>query len=174
MARVFVAVPISSELQKEILGWEGGFQKLPVRWLSGKNLHITLVPPWEERDPNEVARLLENLRGTLPQFSFLLEHVAYGPNSREPRLIWAEGKSPQSIIELKTAIEECLALPIDEKPFRLHLTLARFRPETFSSFPIKKLDERVMWEEYVTSFVLVESHLSPQGADYEVLYEVKL
>ena len=31
-----------------------------------------------------------------------------------------------------------------------------------------------MWEEYVTSFVLVESHLSPQGADYEVLYEVKL
>ena len=90
-----MAVPISSELQKEILGWEGGFQKLPVRWLSGKNLHITLVPPWEERDPNEVARLLENLRGTLPQFSFLLEHVAYGPNSREPRLIWAEGKSPQ-------------------------------------------------------------------------------
>ena len=43
MARVFVAVPISSELQKEILGWEGGFQKLPVRWLSGKNLHIIQV-----------------------------------------------------------------------------------------------------------------------------------
>lgn len=60
------------------------------------------------------------------------------------------------------------------RPFRLHLTLARFKGETFFSFPIKKLDEAVQWQSPISSFLLMESHLMKTGADYDVLKEFLL
>lgn len=55
----------------------------------------------------------------------------------------------------------------------MHLTLARFREEDFTNFPAKKLDEEVVWNETASSIVLMQSHLSRQGADYEILMEAK-
>ena len=59
------------------------------------------------------------------------------------------------------------------KNFIMHVTIARFRQEEFSSFPIKKIDDKVSWQERIGSFVLMESHLSREGADYEILETFK-
>ena len=48
--RVFVAVPISNELQEKILEWEKFFPDLQVRWILGKNLNITLTQQWGENN----------------------------------------------------------------------------------------------------------------------------
>lgn len=168
--RIFVAVGIGEPLQKEIFSWAGQYQKLPVRWLSGKNLHITLVPPWYEEDVEKVKSVLRRVHGTA-HFEIVFTRVSFGPDPRRPRLIWAEGEVPPELAELKKNVEIALHIAPEKRPFRLHLTLARFREEDFPRFAVKKLDERVGWRDAVRSFVLMESHLSQAGADYEVLEE---
>lgn len=172
--RIFVALPISAALQEEIVEWEKKFSTLPVRWLHGKNLHITLVPPWYEENVEKIKEILQKVHGAIGSFEIEFEKVTYGPDPRRPRLIWAEGSTPKELVTLTTKIEEALGVTPESRPFRLHLTLARFRPEDLSQFPIKKLDEPVSWHDTVRSFVLMESHLSPAGADYEVLGEFAL
>lgn len=173
--RVFVAIGVSPKLQETIVEWEKNYQKLPVRWLAPKNLHITLIPPWYEENVEGVAKSLSFLEGKPGSFEMEFDKVTYGPDPRRPRLIWAEGKAPEKIVRLKSELEKMLTKEPEQRPFiRLHLTIARFRPEYFVNFPIKTLDEKVFWQDTVTSFVLMESHLSRSGADYEVLTEKKL
>lgn len=167
--RIFVALPIFEELQEEIMQWEQRFQKLPVRWLLGKNLHITLVPPWYEEDVEGVIQKLSSIKMEDKLCSFDFSRVVYGPTPREPRLIWAEGVAPSQLLTLKQRIEKVLDVEPERRSFKLHLTLARFRPETFPSFPMKELNENVVWHQSFNSFVLMESHLSRAGADYEIL-----
>lgn len=171
--RIFVAVPVSEKLQNEILAWEGGSRDLPVRWLAGKNLHVTLVPPWYEDNIERAKALIGGALGKFKPFEIIFERVAYGPDPRSPRLIWAEGRVPQGLAALHGGLANALGATLgfepEARPFRLHLTLARFRPEDFRAFPAKELDEKVRWQETVNSITLMESHLSSAGADYEVL-----
>jgi len=183
--RVFVAIPISEPLQEEILNWENECQKRGacpapfnrkggVRWLAGKNLHLTLVPPWYEETIEDVVSRMQNVGDGLRSFDVTFKRVTYGPNPKRPRLIWAGGETPRQLLELKESVEKTLGVEPEKRPYRLHLTIARFRPENFSQFSIKQLDEKVRWEERVENFVLMESHLSRGGADYEVLKEFLL
>lgn len=172
--RVFVALPISPALQNEIIAWERRFQNLPVRWLRGKNLHITLVPPWETDDIGEVVTLLKGLNFNAGKIKLECNRVSFGPNRREPRLIWAEGGTVDQLSVIRSQLYETLKFPPESRSFKLHLTLARFRPEKFSAFPMQTLDETVDWRDTATSFVLMESHLLPSGAEYEVLASFSL
>ncbi len=189
--RIFVAVGISKELQDEILSWEKkilssrpSFARATegrVRWLEGKNLHITLVPPWYEENIESVIRKLNAVREEFPArggpavgWDMEFNHVTYGPNEREPRLIWAEGQAPERLIDFKRKLTASLGQKEEKRPFRLHLTLARFRPERLSSFPIKELQERIEWRDKAKSFLLMESHLYKTGADYDVVKEFSL
>lgn len=167
--RIFVALSIEKQLQDEILAWEQQFKKLPVRWLTGKNLHITLVPPWYTDDVNPVIKKLREAEHFVGLFDIAFSRVTYGPTMREPRLIWAEGRTPPQLLALKETIEKALDSEPEKRSFKLHLTIARFRPETFTSFPIKTLDENVLWRQRCERFVLMESHLSRTGADYEII-----
>ena len=170
--RVFVAVPISNELQGKILEWEKFFPDLSVRWLLGKNLHITLVPPWEENNVEGVKNLLEKVENPAP-FEAEFNDVSFGPNPKSPRLIWASGNAPREMVNLKNNVEKVLEINPENRPYKLHLTLARFKLEDFRNFSIKNLNEKVLWKERVDSFVLMESRLSRAGADYETIFKKK-
>lgn len=169
--RIFVGLPVSIRLQEEISEWEKGYKDLPVRWMVGKNLHITLVPPWYTDDVEAVAEKLSGIKGR--PFDIEFHKVAYGPDSKRPRLIWAEGKAPKELAYLKARAERALKKEAERRPFSLHLTLARFRPEDFPRFRIKELNEKVSWRDKASSIVLMESRLSHQGANYEVLEEFR-
>lgn len=172
--RVFIALPISVQLQKKIAIFEKDWQHLPVRFLEGKNLHITLIPPWYVDDVNEVINLLKSNKNLVDPFKIAFEEITFGPDFKKPRLIWAQGVTPQEIIFLKTQLKKILKKKREMRNFLLHLTLARFKPQDFSSFPVKTLKEKVSWQEQIRSFVLMESHLTRTGASYEVLLEIPL
>ncbi len=176
MKRIFVAISISEELQNQAFDFRRSHQNIPVRWLSGKNLHITLIPPWYTDDINSVKEVLHEIneiKGEAAAFELRFQKISFGPSFREPRLIWAEGETPQEIPSLIHNLQKILNQKDENRPFRLHLTLARFHTEDFMSFPTKELNEKIDWREKVSSIVLMESHLSPKGADYEVLEEIK-
>lgn len=173
--RLFVAIPVPLPLQSEIRSWTACHANLPVRWLKDHNLHITLVPPWEEEPAGvseALARLGDAVQTMHGPISLSFSRVRFGPDARQPRLIWAEGETPNAIVELSEAFHRALGIEAERRPFRLHLTLARFRPEDFASFPVRELNEAVQWKMDARTMVLMESHLLPGGAEYEALGEI--
>jgi len=174
--RIFIAITIPKNLQQKIWDWQQSLTyQLPVRWLALKNLHLTLIPPWYEDNLEKIFLALDALPKKYPPFKIKFSQVTFGPNRYQPRLIWATGETPQASLVLQKALGSLFPhLKSEKRPFRLHLTLARFRPEQFASFPIKNLNEIINWQTDVTSISLMQSHLSKTGADYEILKDIKL
>lgn len=135
--RIFVAMPIPATLTASIEQWRlmtpavRRLAQAPIRWLADKNLHLTLVPPWPE---TAVGKILEALVG-MPKLNQALtlnfERVTFGPNLNSPRLIWAAGRTPPALINLKQSIERALARPPERRPFRLF----DFRPLPAGKLP---------------------------------------
>ncbi len=171
--RVFIGLPISSHLQEEIDEWRKQYTNLPVKWLRGKNIHVTLLPPWYSEDIDKEKEILKSFKG-MGRFSLSFQQVEYGP-PWQAHLIWATGAVPGELTKLKESLVHAYGHKEEGvNPFLLHLTLARFRKEQFSSFPIQKFHEKISWETQVTSLILFNSHLSSTGADYTCLEEVLL
>lgn len=174
MRRLFVGIGISSALQEEIDVWTRGLHaKIPARWIAARNLHITLNAPWYAESIDDVIACLKETID-IPPFDLRFLSVLFGPNPRAPRLVWAQGRASGEMVHLKAALEKRLGIKSEKRPLLLHLTLARFRPEQFSSFPLKQLHERIEWKMRAESFRLYESHLTPDGAEYETLAEFDL
>ncbi len=171
--RVFVAIPASKGVQDAVYEWRKAYRNLPVRWVAPKNLHVTVVPPWEEDDVDAAMDALRMAEGTVGSFALQYSLVRYGPTLREPRLIWAEGEAPDQLFTAKHAIERALSRSASGKPFRLHLTVARFDPARFPKFSEQNIRDAVSWVEEARSFALWESRLSPSGADYTMLGEFR-
>lgn len=165
--RIYVAIAVPEAMQELMLATSRK-HRLPVRWIEGKNLHITLVPPWYADDVEEVKSRLRRVAKHRP-FTVALNNVAYGPKGR-PRVIWATGPTTKDILDLQEHVESALGAH-HERPFRLHVTLARFNPDRFR--PAQRINEQVDWSFTVDSIVLMESRLSSAGADYEILEKVE-
>lgn len=173
--RIFVGIKASNSLLKEIKFWRVKYEKkLKVRWIADKNLHLTLIPPWYEKDIKQVKTILNNMTIELEPFTIQYIKVSFGPSKSHPRLIWATGKSSKRSIHLKILLEKKLEKTKEKRQFKPHLTIARFREKDFSGFPIKELNEKVNWIQKVNSFILFESKLSRKGAEYQVLEKIKL
>lgn len=179
--RLFIALPISPTLKGKIFDWSRKYNTLPVRWISRKNLHLTIIPPWYENSPEKIKKILQKFskknKGKPLHLNF--ESITYGPNQSSPRLIWASGQHSSEVNDFKNNLENFLkeqdiSIKEEKRLFRPHLTLARFKPEYFSEFPIKKIDDKISWKTKISKFVLMESHLSKSGADYEILQTHRL
>lgn len=175
--RLFIALPISATLKKKISAWKQNYTKLPVRWIKGKNLHLTLIPPWYEEDYGRIKKLLDQFLKINKTNSLRLkfESISYGPTQSSPRLIWASIKPSIELSSFRNELEKFLIskeIPIkkEKRLFKPHLTLARFNSKDFLKFPIKKISDKVYWEIKISKYILMESHLSRSGADYELIH----
>lgn len=174
MKRIFIALPISEELKKWVSDWQNRHSDLPVRWIKEKNLHITIVPPWYTDNLNLVARQLEKIKNKFGQIELHFDKICIGPTSKNPRMIWLEGETPEILPKLKTHLEAVLGLKPEKRDFLLHLTIARFNPRDFHKFPLDPINEKISWDEKISSLVLMGSRLLPQGAEYEIIASIPL
>ena len=95
-----------------------------VRLIPPPDIHLTLVPPWNEASITDaVARLGRLARGFQP-FPLSFERVCYGPQRKRPRLLWAECAGNAELAALRAALLEAFGQS-DDRPFRPHVTLAR-------------------------------------------------
>lgn len=171
LRRVFVAILVSQDLQKEFFVWQKKFLNLPVKWVVGSDLHITLIPPWYEDDLEKAKKILCSLQKNIVPFEVIFDRITYGPNIKRFRLIWARGDAPSDLVHLKSALENAFQKR-GERNFLLHLTLARFQASALRNFPIQELHEKILWKEKVSTLALIESHLDKEGAHYEVIEKI--
>lgn len=186
--RIFIALNIPDQLKPEIALFQKSYSHLPVRWIKPQNLHITLVPPWHSESaswrkeinpsrPRREPRSEEKIRPLGAQFRPINVHfdrVAFGPNPKKPRLIWAIGQAVPQITNLQKKLQKTLGRPEEKREYLLHLTLARFNPRDFRKFPIKQIREKISWSDKIDSFSLLESCPTTTGAEYEIIKKIKL
>ena|SRR3989338_10413083 len=187
---VFVAVRASHGLQTNVASIRNRpeLSSLPIRWTLGKDLHITLIPPWEEENVDEIKKKLNGFQGTTGEFRITFEKLAFGPNGEKPRLLWLKAMPSEKLRRLKEELEQLLKHKSKYKDWIIHMTLGKFEPEDFSLSWLNSLPPGLfVIQEEINSIALIESvpteHDIPISsassratgqARFDILYEVKL
>jgi 2'-5' RNA ligase len=167
--RIFIVIKLSKELQDKIAVWQKSHNDLKVRWLKPQNWHITLAPPWQEKDIEKIKEKMELLKKELASFTVTFTEITVGPNLRHPRLIWLEGESKE-FENLKKKLEKYFGNPDPHKP-KPHITIARFKNLDYFKLPNKELAEKIDWQEEIKNLVLFESL---GNSEYKALYDITL
>ncbi len=174
--RLFVAVDPGERLRAEVsTGFDARREVVRGRWVDPSLLHVTLMF-LGECDAGETGILREVLLEAVSDrrdFTVAPEGTGFFPGARRPRVFFLQMRSDGALEDLADAVRAGVAARLPErepetKPFRPHLTLARFRtppaaselellpglmPQGFSPFPVR--DVR-----------LVSSRLTPRGPIY--------
>ena len=136
--RIFIGIKLSRRLAGNIAEWQEKNQDLKVRWLSSENTHITLLPPWLESNVDKIKEKMEALKWEIRPFTIYFDKIAFGPNPKNPRLIWVRGESHE-FDGFKKKVESVFENQDLREP-RPHITIARFEASGFAKFPRKELE----------------------------------
>lgn len=185
--RAFIALALPPEL-KERLGTlinELKTEGIEGRWASPEHIHLTLkfLGNIGDESIEAVGHLLEELGGHVAPFNIVIEGLGAFPYPSKPRVLWVGVREEyQALSHTQKWLEEHLAplgFPKEEKTFRPHLTLARFKiPSEAVRRRVHQAcreREKTKWGQMrVTSIILYESILSPKGAQYRRVKEAEL
>jgi len=122
--RVFVGIKVAPDIAEELAKLVQPLEGLPVRLIPAADLHLTLVPPWNEAAISAAIEKLHEAICGLRGFTLTFERIAYGPTRRQPRLLWAECAPAEDALETQALLLATFGQS-QERPFRPHVTLAR-------------------------------------------------
>jgi 2'-5' RNA ligase len=133
--RVFVALDVPDEVQRPLREL---MRKLEpacrgARWARTAGMHVTLKFIGETT-PEMVARMQAEL-GAVRSASAVemrFRNVGFFPHAKHPRVFWAGIEASPNLSEIAAEVErrmEGLGIPREERGFKPHLTLARFKSE---------------------------------------------
>jgi len=174
--RLFVAVDPGEPFRASLsTGHDERRRLLPVGWTDPALMHVTLLflGEWPEEDlPALREALLDAAAG--PQV-FTAAPGALGgfPDLRRPRVLFLHLASGGRLEALATEVRAAVAArfprtPLDAKPFRAHLTLARIRrplaPDETAALASLPTPDAAPFA--VRDFRLVRSVLTPRGPRY--------
>lgn len=176
--RLFIAINLPEEVKNKIAEAVEKIKpifnnEIPVRFLSPKNWHLTIV--FLGYQPNETLNpILKSIQETAASFRpvpIAFEKIIYGPPGKPARMIWLNGtkKTSQILGELKTKLEDALIenrvkFKRENRLFNAHITLARFQFQ-YKEVQLPKIDCYFEAE----TLDLMESRLKRTGAEYEVI-----
>jgi 2'-5' RNA ligase len=170
--RVFVGLTVAAEIARELAQIARELESFSVRLVAAAEIHLTLVPPWDEASTAAAIEKLRLVAGRFGTFSLTFRHVGYGPQPRRPRLLWAECAASDEITALRAALLEAYNQH-DERPFRPHVTLAHIRGIGSATARKHPIDKNLMLTQRVKSIELFRSP-PPGGSGYQVLASLRL
>jgi RNA 2',3'-cyclic 3'-phosphodiesterase len=183
--RAFIAFELPPEITRLAAELQACLQRqgLKLRWVRPGNIHLTLrflgeIPSEQAADVARAMRMAA-IGGAPIQLSS--QGMGVFPNLRKPRVLWMGlGGQTELLARAAERLEAQLAplgISREDRPFKAHLTLARFQ---------KALDARRLQEALeacggfrpqplmAAEMVLFQSDLRPQGAIYTPLVRVAL
>ena len=183
--RIFIAINLSEKAKTEVLNVQERMKKLelPVRWITREALHITLafLGYLEDEQLEEVKKVVEEATKVISPFRLSTGELDFFPNIKRARVVMIHIEGDTVVFQMNKNLREGLAkLPyirLEKRAFKPHLTLARVKKEGWGrkSGVLEKLKEikiHANWE--VKSIDVMESKLSPKGAEYKVVKSCEL
>ena len=178
--RAFIAVPLCKAMVGAVGRLQADFLRNnpDFRPVKPENLHLTLHFFGDVRQ-NLAFSVMQEITGHLRGLSpFYIEFHGLGvfPGLRRPRVLWLGiDKGVQELKELAGLVNSAVrsnGLPVDPRPFRPHLTIARAGRK---AGPLTRMaDPGVVGRCPVDRLVLFKSTLTPRGPIYESLTELGL
>ena len=151
-------------------------------WVRAESMHLTLAFIGEQPD-SVVPVLHDALKAALQRSVRVSARIAGAgifPNERRPRVGWL-AVEPQSELErLATAVRNGLlatSVDFDQKPFKSHVTLARFRENLRADDARKFLAHFADFASTpfaINEVILYSSVLSSKGAQHTALARIEL
>lgn len=170
--RVFIGIRMEGEAADVLAQLQEGLPAIPLRLVPKIDLHLTLVPPWMERDIEAAAKRMRDALERPFVFPLKFRHLSYGPDPSDPFLVWVSCEATKPLLELKRRLLKAFELK-EEVPFTPHITIARLRGSFSNSFKEHHVGKNVS---LLMSVGAVELLGSPHkgGAGYETLKKVRL
>lgn len=187
--RSFIAIELPEEVKKGLVRLRGELEREEhtfVKWVDVGGIHLTLkflgnIP---FKQVAQITKAMEEATQGISPFRLEISGLGAFPNLKQPRVLWVGiGGDIDKLSSLQQNIDSALAslgFAREERPFTPHLTLARIR-ERASPLERKILGELVMstsleskYHIAVNAVSLIRSQLTPQGAVYSCLAEIKL
>ncbi len=184
--RLFVACDLPAEVRGRLrsLGESLRTEAPRLRWVRPEGIHLTLRFVGEV-DEEIRSRLSETLRravpGAAPPFEVAVEGAGYFPDRGRPRVLWVGLREPSGALAgLHARVEEAVrgaGVAPENRPFRPHLTLARFGderadPRLLAAVGLLSTARHGLFT--VEAVHLFQSVLRPSGAAYRLLEEFRL
>jgi len=173
--RAFIAIDLPESIRAALRQKQALFRSFSpeARWTHAEGIHLTLKFLGEipDRKVREVCESLKNL-DRFESFAIGLKGYGFFPDARRPRVFWVGVEAPPNLKNLAEQVEEAMArigFAREERAFKPHLTLARFRvPQAQPALHefLTQQGEEGLGNFEVSEFFLFESKLSPQGAEY--------
>ena len=171
--RLFVAIDIPDDVKAALDSFQRRLRSTAkLNWSPVEKLHITtkFIGPWPEARLDEMTRALAGVP-VAGSIDIRVKGIGWFPNERRPRVFWAgvDGGEPLRVLARDT--DQAVAtqgIPLEERPYSPHLTLARKAPRCEPSHSI----ERLLWK--IHQFHLVQSQTYTEGARYQILRSWRL
>jgi len=176
--RIFLAINLPEDIKKQLLEYRSKWPELPARWVTENNLHVTLVflGNTSEKELKEVRSIARKIASMRKPFSFSLSQIVYGPTEKQPKMIWARGIISKEFLSLQKDLAKALGYQ-DERPFSLHITLARLNEWEFRKIEPEerpRVQEEISLTISVSSLQIMKSTLKRSGAEYSVIESIPL
>jgi 2'-5' RNA ligase len=182
--RSFIAVelslPVQQKLDQVARQLQQKMSELPVRWVTVKNIHLTLCFLGDV-STSHLPQVISELQAEASQhqpFELTVGQLGAFPNANRPRVVWVGIQSPPVLAALQSGLAarmERLGYTNEEREFTPHLTLGRVT-RTASPVEVRQIGESVQQFEVgqlgvvtVEAVHLFKSDLTPTGAVYERL-----
>jgi len=165
--RVFVALKITSDVAEELTKIARPLERFAVRPITKEDIHLTLVPPWNEPSVPSAVEKLRTVVGDHFPFMLHFRHVGYGPDPRRPRFLWAECSASKELTDLHAGLLRAFGQS-DGRPFRPHVTLARIRANAAKICRKCPIDRDLAVTQQIETVELMQSP-PPKEHGYRVL-----
>jgi 2'-5' RNA ligase len=185
--RAFIAIDLPDAIHAALRETQETFRRVcpEAGWTRPEGIHLTLkflgeISQAQVKQVSEALKALERFE----VFEIVVKGFGFFPDARRPRVFWAGLEAPPALHELAARVEaalEPLGFPREQRPFRPHLTLARFKIPRPQPALQKRVEQEVgavddlsrshqeaplLGRFEVSEFFLFESKLSPHGAEY--------
>jgi len=171
-ARVFVGIKLAPEIAARLAEFAIGLERLLARPVAADDIHLTLVPPWNERSVGDAIEKIGRVAARFSPFTLIIHHLGYGPQPRRPRLLWSDCSAGEEITALHAALLEAFG-QTEERAFQPHVTLARISGTGAAIARKHPIDRQLALTQRVQSVELFQSP-PPGGQGYKVLASLPL
>ncbi len=185
--RIFIAVQLDPVLRQAIAALERRMEEAGarLRWIRPENLHFTLrfLGHISEAELVRAQTAARSTAGGVAPFGIELRGVGAFPSPRRPQVVWVGvGRGVDALSALARRLEDNLGrerFPREAREFHAHLTLARLRDGlghsgTAVGRALALFEDVEIGGQDVTSLLVMESLLRPQGPQYIQVEEVPL
>ena len=171
-ARIFVGLKMNPDIADQLAALAAELRDTRARRVAAADIHLTLVPPWQEVSIDQAIEKLRQVVSDFPPFLLKIQHLGYGPQAGRPTLLWVDCAATDEITALRDTLMEAFGQE-DSRPFRPHVTLARIGSGD-RSFPRRHpMDRDLSFEQAVRKVELFQSP-PPGTTGYQILASIQL